>query len=253
MGGPGAAGSGARPVDGVLFDIDDTLVDTRGAFARALAGTTSAYLPHLPAARGGDVLAHWRADSLGYYRQYTAGELGYEAQRMARANDLQAEFGGAALDLDSFHAWDAVFEEGVQSAWAAHSDALQVIAELRADGVAVGALSNALVGYQTRKLARAGLAGAMPMLVGLDTLGFGKPDPRVFLEACRLLGTEPARTAYVGDELDIDAQAASAAGLIGVWLDRPGARRVEISADDVAAAGVIVLPGLAGLRAALGF
>ena len=98
--------------------------------------------------------------------------------------------------------------------------------------------------YQTLKLEAVGLAADVPMLVGVDTLGVGKPDPRVFVEACRRLGTAPGRTVYVGDELDIDAQAASAAGLLGVWLDRPGPRRIEVSAEEIAAAGVATISSL---------
>ena len=177
--------------------------------------------------------------------------MGRVAQRRARANELQETFGGELLDEDAYPAWDALFEEGLQAVWAAHDDAARVVDELRAAGVAVGALSNAPVAYQLRKLEHAGL-DSVPLLVGLDTLGFGKPDPRVFLEACRLLGTDPARTAYIGDELDIDAQAAVSAGLVGIWLDRPGSRRLEISDDDVAAAGVLVVPDLDQLPAALG-
>ena len=63
---------------------------------------------------------------------------------------------------------------------------------------------NAAVAYQQEKLAASGLE-RMPMLVGVDTLGFGKPDPRVFALACELIGEDPADVAYVGDEYDIDA------------------------------------------------
>lgn len=239
-------------VDGVLFDVDDTLVDTRAAFGRALAGTSAVYLPHLPPGRDVDVLAHWRADANGYYRRYTAGALGYREQRMARANDLHDAFDGPALDDTGFAAWDAVFESGFRDAWAAHDDAAQVVRELLAAGVAVGALSNAAVAYQNLKLERVGLAESVPMLVGVDTLGFGKPDPRVFLEACARLGTEPARTAYVGDELDIDAVAAHDAGLVGVWLDRPATRHRSLARGAVAASGIVVVHGLDELRLALG-
>ena len=90
------------------------------------------------------------------------------------------------------------------------------------------------------------------MLVGTDTLGVGKPDPRVFLEACRRLGTEPARTAYIGDEFDIDASAAVRAGLVGVWLDRPGTRRFPVSDAEIADSGVLVVAGLDELPGALG-
>ncbi len=62
-------------------------------------------------------------------------------------------------------------------------------------------------------------------------------------------GTEPARTAYVGDELDLDATAAVTAGPVGVWLDRTGARRRD-GDDDLA--GIRVIERLADLSAVLG-
>jgi putative hydrolase of the HAD superfamily len=238
-------------VEGVLFDVDDTLVDTRGAFAAALAVVGERYLPDLPTRRHPELLSHWRADPGGHYARYTRGEAGYREQRLARANVMHAAFGGSLLDDESFTTWDAVFEEAFRSAWEPHADAADAVRELRDLGVPVGALSNASVDYQSLKLERVGLADAVPMLVGVDTLGYGKPDPRVFVEACRLLGTEPAQTAYVGDELDVDAVAARAAGLVGVWLDRPGPRRVPVSEAEVAAAGVVVVHGLADLAGAL--
>ena len=243
-----------RAVDGVLFDVDDTLVDTRGAFAVALADVARRYLPHVPEERHGEVLATWRADAGGHYRRYTRGEIGYLEQRHARANELHRVFGGVELDEEGYRAWDEVFEAGFARAWAAHPDAADVVERLVAAGLAVGALTNAAVAYQTGKLARAGLE-RVPVLVGVDTLGVGKPDPRVFVEACRLLGTEPGRTAYVGDELDVDARAAVAAGLVGVWVDRPGSRRHDIPEADVAAAraaGVHVVASLTEVPDLLG-
>jgi putative hydrolase of the HAD superfamily len=242
----------APRIDGVLFDVDDTLVDTRGAFAAALAVVGERYLPDLPTRRHPELLSHWRADAGGHYARYTRGEAGYREQRLARANDMHAAFGGAVLDDDSFTTWDEVFEEAFRAAWEPHPDADGAVRELLGLGIAVGALSNASVDYQSLKLERVGLAGVVPMLVGVDTLGYGKPHPDVFTEACRLLGTDPAHTAYVGDELDVDAVAARAAGLVGVWLDRPGPRRVPISDAEVAASGVVVVHGLSGLAGALG-
>ncbi|MCR6494002.1 HAD family hydrolase [Cellulomonas sp. P24] len=203
------------PVDGVLFDIDDTLVDTRSAFRGALAAVAEVYLPDLPESGADRLLTVWRADVNGHYRAYTRGDLGYQEQRQARANELHREFGGPVLDDAAYAGWSVVFERGFEDAWAAHEDALAAVMALLAAGLRVGALSNASVAYQRLKLERVGLHDHVPMLVGVDTLGFGKPDERVFLEACRRLGTDPGRTAYVGDELDIDARAALAAGLRG--------------------------------------
>jgi len=241
-------------IDGVLFDIDDTLVDTRGAFARALAAVAEAWLPDLTPDRVPELLAHWRADAHGRYRQYTRGEVGYDAQRMARANDLHRDFGGPQLDAVGYAEWNALFERRFTESWAAHPDASAAVDALLAAGVRVGALSNAATDYQVRKLAAAGLGDRVPMLVGVDTLGFGKPDPRVFTAACARLGTDPARTVYVGDELDVDARAATAAGLHGVWLDRTGTG-TAVHAGAVLTAGeqdrvigsLTELPGVFGL------
>jgi putative hydrolase of the HAD superfamily len=91
------------------------------------------------------------------------------------------------------------------------------------------------------------------VLVGVDTLGVGKPDPRVFAEACRRLGTAPGRTAYVGDELDVDARAATAAGLLGIWLDRPGiglkgTARLEPVPGEIVIRSLDALPDVLGVR-----
>lgn len=237
----------APEIAGVLLDIDDTLVDSRGAFRHALQVVGDLYL-----APGFDVdhmTAHWRADAAGWYRAHARGEISHREQRMRRANLLHEAYGGPVLDEAGYDEWDAQFEAAFRAGWRAHEDALALLDALDEAGVVYGAVSNADSAYQTMKLAAVGLS-RVSMLVGVDTFGVGKPDPRVFLEGARLLGVDPARTAYVGDEKDIDAGAAYAAGLaVGVWLDRPGghpqpgelppgAVRVESLVEVAAALGV---------------
>ena len=58
--------------------------------------------------------------------------------------------------------------------------------------------------------------------MGTDTVGVPKPDPAIYLEGVRLLGSSPGSTIYVGDNLLLDAEGSTAAGLVGVWLNRTG-------------------------------
>ena len=232
----------------VLFDIDDTLVDTKGAFRHAFATAAAAYLED---AVDVDVLtATWRTDAGGHYRAHTRGEIDYREQRKRRANELHAIYGGPELDDYAYDEWNLGFERAFREGWRAHPDAATCLEFLDAAGIPYGALSNAAVAYQEAKLAAAGLDN-VPMLVGVDTLGFGKPDPRVFALAAERIGVAPQHIAYVGDEYDIDAVAAIAAGMRGVWLDRPGGHSVgrEQSRPD---ARVTRIAGLAELGSALG-
>lgn len=238
-------------VDGVLFDIDDTLVDTRGAFVRALDAVRER---HLPGADLDEMLHLWRSDPGGWYMKYTRGELDHRTQRRYRAAHLHETFGGAPVTEDSFDAWDELFWGTFEKSWAPFDDAAAALAAAREAGLRVGVVTNAAVGLQERKLAAVGL-GDLPVLVGVDTLGCGKPDPRVFVEGARRLGTDPARTAYVGDEPAVDAVAARDAGLLGVWLARPGVlKRAHETEDQEAlrASGIGVVAGLAELPEVLG-
>ncbi len=232
----------------MLLDVDDTLVDTRGAFRHALAKIATEHL------RAGvdpeEVADFWRHDRHDWYRAHTRGEIDYREQRMRRANDLHAVFGGPAMDDDAYDLWNEDFERHFQEGWRAHRDAASFLDELEACGIPYAAVSNAAVAYQTLKLERCGLS-RVPMLVGVDTFGVGKPDPRVFLEGAARLGTDPRRTVYVGDEYDIDAVASAAAGLVAVWLDRPGARRSDVPADAESNPNVTRVSSLAHILEAL--
>ncbi|TDE95809.1 HAD family hydrolase [Occultella glacieicola] len=254
----GGADVSRRVVRGVLFDIDDTLVDTRSAFAAALAEVAAEFLPGVPAADYPRLLATWRADTGRYYRAFTRGEIGHLDQRRARVDQLHEVYDGSVLDDATFLRWNERYDAAFERAWTAFDDAVPAVTAAREAGLRTGSLTNALAAMQRVKLVATGLDDLAPLLVSLDNFGVGKPDRRVFLEACRLLGTAPEETIYVGDELDTDARGAQHAGLHGVWLDRPGRRRGAPHDEDPAAAaadGIAVIGGLdalASVRLALG-
>jgi putative hydrolase of the HAD superfamily len=67
-----------------------------------------------------------------------------------------------------------------------------------------------------------------------DLLGVAKPDPAIFAMACRRLGVAVSSAVYVRDRLQVDALAASTAGLRGIWLDRMGNGTVPAGAEAIA-------------------
>ena len=209
-------------VRAVLLDIDDTVVDTRRAFRVAVAHVVRTWLPHLDELEADAATAHWVADPAGHFRRYTRGRVDFATQRRLRAQDLHATFGGQALDEVTYLRWERGYEAAFRSAWRRTEDALPLLDALAAAGVAVGAVTNSETRYQKDKLAAVGLADRLPVLVGVDDLGRGKPDPEVFQLACERLAVRPAEAAYIGDELDVDARGARDAGLLGIWLDRHG-------------------------------
>ena len=206
-------------VDAVLLDVDDTMVDTRQGFVAGMSAVAGVYLSHLGASGSAAALEHWVRDAGGYFAAFTRSELDFAEQRRLRAAAMHRDLGGPDLDDALFADWNRTYEDAFRLAWVALPGADDLLGALLASGLPFGAVTNARVDYQVDKLQRTGLA-ALPVLVGTDTLGVGKPDHRVFRHACELLAVDPARTVYVGNDLAVDAEGAVAAGLLGVWFDR---------------------------------
>ncbi len=60
---------------------------------------------------------------------------------------------------------------------------------------------------------------------GKQALVFGKPEPGIFLEACRAMALRPQDVAMVGDDADVDVAAAKRAGVAKGILVRTGKYR----------------------------
>jgi len=67
-----------------------------------------------------------------------------------------------------------------------------------------------------------GLAEHFDATVSAREFGIGKPDPRIFHEACRLLDAQPHEVLHIGDDWALDVVGAHAAGLRSAWVRREG-------------------------------
>ncbi|WP_255768353.1 HAD family hydrolase [Pseudarthrobacter sulfonivorans] len=208
-------------VRGVLFDIDDTLVDLEYAMTTALREVSEHLLPGLDQTgweRFGRIFTH---ETTHYYDRYLAGELTFNDQRLLRGRAALGHFGVELADGEESHRWLTAYSRLQPSYVRAFDDVLPLLDLLDNAGIPYGAVSNNVHDYQRAKLDGAGLA-RVNRLVGTDTVGVAKPEPAIYLEGVRLLGTVAAETLYVGDNRMLDAEGSTAAGLVGVWLNRAG-------------------------------
>jgi putative hydrolase of the HAD superfamily len=219
------------PVRAVLFDVDDTLVDHRSAQRAGLAA--------LLAADGLDAdeaaQARWGELVDATFARYLAGELSFVEQRRVRIRAMT----GRELDDGEADSWVARNVAGFEAALTVFDDVLPTLDRLRAvPGLRLGAFSNVDGDFTRRKLGLVGVLDRFDVVLGVEEVGAPKPAPEPFWALCRALGVEPSEAVHVGDRWSVDAASARAAGLTGVWLDRPGAyggaRRPPLGAPDVA-------------------
>ena len=225
-----------RPVTGVLFDLDDTLVDHRGAVERGLRvwlgglGLDGLLEEHVE---------RWFTLEAFHYERVQRGEISHAEQRRARIRGVLPALGPAGRRRRRRRVraatWPATARPGRRSTTPARR-----WRGCSALGLPVGILTNGDQSAQEEKVRRTGLASYDVPVYASSSLPAAKPDPRAFHTACADLGVDPAGVVMVGDSLRHDVEGARAAGMAGVLIDRIGRYRARRGARR--AAEIEVLP-----------
>lgn len=214
-----ALDASAGGIQGVLFDIDETLVDLKSASIDGFLQMVRADFSHVPPEHSLQVAQDFASDVVGAYDKYMAGELTFLGQRFARVHYAYEQVNLSAPGEEEFPEWARRYEQQVRWRWKPFADVQGLLELLRELDVPFGAVSNNIESYQRDKLRISGIEG-FEVVIGSDTAGSPKPSPAPFLTGCRELGTEPKYTLYVGDNPKTDYQAAIEAGLQAVLVDR---------------------------------
>jgi putative hydrolase of the HAD superfamily len=208
-------------IEGVLFDLDGTLFDHRGAAEEAVRQVADRFRPVI----GRDeLLGAWFTSEAQHMAEYLGGECSFVEQRRRRVRDvtplLGLDMSSSGTEVDEWFATN--YLRSYEGAWRCFPDALETLGLLRSgqQALVTGVVTNGDPTQQRLKVSRTGLLHLVGPVMTPGDLGFAKPDPSSFRMACRRLGVKPGRTIFVGDSLTTDAHGASRAGLIGVWLDR---------------------------------
>jgi HAD superfamily hydrolase (TIGR01509 family) len=195
------------PVEAVVFDVGETLVDeTR----------------------------HWRvvADSVGMPQLTFLGVMGGLIERDQPHFDVYRILGVERVPGPAFEASDL------------YADAVPCLVQLRAAGYTVGVAANQP--ERTEEFLN-GLGLELDLVAASDRWGVHKPAPEFFARVAAEVGLEPARIAYVGDRLDNDVLPALEAGMVAVHVRRGPwgylhARRPEIERAHIRVDSLAELP-----------
>ena len=211
-----AARSGVL-VEGVLFDLDDTLFDHRGAADRGVRTWLAGLGLDGPL---DEHVERWVALEVFHHERFQRREISHQEQRRARIRAFLASRDLADDELadDTFAGYLSCY----RAAWSAFRDAGAALARAIDAGLAVGILTNGDQSQQEEKVRRTALGSYEVPVFASSSLPAAKPDPRAFHAAAGRLGVDPAACVMVGDSLAHDVRGALGAGLAAVLVDRYG-------------------------------
>jgi HAD superfamily hydrolase (TIGR01662 family) len=99
-----------------------------------------------------------------------------------------------------------------------HPSTPAALERLREAGYRMAVISNA-DGRVEGLIEGAGIRDFFEFVLDSGVEGVEKPDPEIFLRACRRMGVDPVESLYVGDLYPVDVLGANAAGMKAVLLD----------------------------------
>jgi len=186
------SGAAACRFDAAIVDLDGTMVDTVLDFVAALNAALGEL--GLPAVERGFVERTVGKGSEHLIRRTLAHVGGAPALYEPAAALYQRHY-------RAVNGRQAVVYAGVEAG----------LAKLCARGLRLACVTNKPTDFAQALLAATGLARFFDVTFGGDAFERRKPDPMPLVEACRALGSSPARTLVIGDSSN-DAAAARAAG-----------------------------------------
>ena len=188
------------PDRAVIFDLDGTLVDTAPDLMRATN--------HVLEAKG--------------RRPITMDEVRVFVGHGARAllSRGLAATGGLPEGYDvepDYNRFVAFYSANICGGSVVFPGLVKLLERLQGDGFGLGVCTNKLEGLSVQLLEALDLSKYFGSVIGPDTLGVAKPDPRPFREAVNRLGLVAPRALMVGDsETDILTARNAGVPVIGV-------------------------------------
>ncbi|HEV8019688.1 MAG TPA: HAD family hydrolase [Candidatus Lustribacter sp.] len=228
-----------RTLDTILFDLDDTLLDDSTAYKRAARRVAD----DVAAERGVDaerLTNAFVAEANGFWKklsQETLTQPIHDARTQLWSDALVA--GGVPFDAALAQRCADTYTRYRADVLELFPGALDLVLALRARGCKLGIVSNGFAATHHEKIDRLDLRRHVDALFLADEIGMVKPNPEIFLLACRTLGSEPAHTAMVGDRYDRDIIGAASVGLFTVLIDihaiplPEGARPPDVVVDSI--------------------
>jgi putative hydrolase of the HAD superfamily len=205
----------------VLFDAADTLFHVRGSVGEIYAAV---------AARHG-VLAPPHEIELRFRTAFRSMpplafpgvrdlELAAHERQWWRIVVARTFSGVTVPDLDGL--FDELFERfALAESWRLFPDAWPTLAALRNRDLLLAIVSN-FDGRLTAICRGLGVADAFDAIVMSGSVGWAKPDPRIFAAALERLAVSPDEALHVGDSASEDVAGAHAAGIPALHLQRQG-------------------------------
>ena len=183
-------------VRAVVFDLWETLIDWDQDLARVMQRRMAELV-------GGDFHDRWNA----YRDRYN--------------QPIRTALASAGVPPELMEDVCAVRADYVRESLVPREGAIETLRTLRERGYLVGLITVCTEEVETQ-WASSEFAGLFDAEVFSSSVGMSKPDPRIYLHCCELLGVAPHEAVFVGDGANDELAGARRVGMEAILIHREG-------------------------------
>lgn len=205
----------------LFLDLDDTILSYDGVSPQAWRMACEEFVAlHAPEIDAEDLRGKLLLQSKWYWSDPTRHREGRADLLTARRNIVRPVLRDYSIGQEPLVAALAdAFSRLREELIFLFPRSLEALGIFKSIGVRLFLVTNGTAGAQRAKLERFDLEPFFEDIFIEGELGYGKPDPRVFVHALAKTGLRPHQVWMVGDNLVWDVEAPQKLGIYAVWND----------------------------------
>ena len=220
-------------VDGLIFDLDGTLLDRNAVFAKVAGNFYDEHLDNLTTMardEAVEMMVRWDRD-------------GYSNREWMRSQWL-SQWPKTGLDTESLRVW---YRSAMERHIEPDVEIIDFLTGLNHRQVPWGIVTNGAAS-QRGKCRAAGLEQGAPFIIVSGEVGYAKPDQRIFRDALTAVGLEsPGKVLFVGDNPVADIDGAQRFGMMTAWIRRGRTYPSDLQPPDFTIDHVLEVRNIAGV------
>jgi putative hydrolase of the HAD superfamily len=194
----------------IFFDIDNTLLDHKGAELKALYKVREKYFPNTSEEEFENV---WIFETKKNWKLFEEKKLTFEEQRTQRIIDVWSRFGKKITSKKA----KEIFKEYLffyEESWKLFPMVKDVLNSLKASKIKLGIISNGDRNQQIKKLKSIKIHSLIEedLLIASGDMKISKPNPEIFIYAQSATTYKAEEILMVGDNLEQDIEPAKKLG-----------------------------------------
>jgi len=196
-------------IKAVLFDIDNTLYDTK---TLVLASRRNAVKAMIEA--GLDADPEEALQKLNDIVKQYGPNYDHHYNRLIESYGITPKPRIVAAGIVAYHNTKVAY-------LVPYADTIPTLLKLKEKNIRLGVVTDGLPAKQWEKLIRLGVQHFFDAVIVSEDYQTSKPDVKLFQEAVRKLSVKPSEAMMVGDKVEKDISGANKAGLVSVQILHP--------------------------------